>query len=156
MRPTLALYYATVTGNAESLARQAETRALNEDWLPRLQNLSELKPADLAGDRLALFIVSTWGDGEPPVDAADFWSDLAQSTPDLSGLHYAVLGLGDRDYAEFNAFARALDERLATLGAHRLHERIEADAYFDDTYAEWESRVFPLLAAHRAVDALAR
>lgn len=151
MSHPLAIYFATVTGNAESLARQAETRARHEGWLPRLQNLSEVQPADLAADTLALFIVSTWGDGEPPCDASDFWSDLAKTALTLPGLHYAVLGLGDRDYTEFNAFARQLDERLAALGARRLHERIEADAQFDDTYAEWEARVFPQLAAHRAM-----
>lgn len=153
MPALLAIYYATVTGNAESLARQAETRALSEGWLTRLQNLSDVKPAALAADSLALFIVSTWGDGEPPVDATDFWNDFAKLTPDLSGLRYAVLGLGDRDYSEFNAFARNLDDRLAALGARCVHERVEADVQFDDTYAEWESRIFPLLAAHR--DALA-
>jgi sulfite reductase (NADPH) flavoprotein alpha-component len=143
---TLPIYYATVTGNAETLARQAETRAQREGWLPRLENLSEVKPADLTSDSLALFIVSTWGDGEPPADATDFWYDLAKASLDLSGLRYAVLGLGDKDYQDFNAFARQLDERLAALGARRLHERIEADLAFDDTYAEWADRVFPLLA----------
>lgn len=145
MKPTLALYYGTVTGNAESLAQRAETRANAEGWLPRLQNLSEVKPADLAQDQLALFIVSTWGDGEPPADASDFWYDLEKAALNLSGLRYAILGLGDRDYQDFNAFARKLDERLAVLGAQRLHERIEADLQFEDTYTEWESRVFPLL-----------
>ena len=52
-------------------------------------------------------------------------------------------------YSDFNGFARKLDERLAALGAQRLHERIEAEVDFDDTYAEWEARVFPLLAAAR-------
>lgn len=150
MSRPLAIYFATMTGNAETLARQAETRARNEGWLPRLQNLSEVKPADLAADTLALFIVSTWGDGEPPGDACDFWSDLGKAALDLSGLRYAVLGLGDRDYAEFNAFARQLDERLACLGGQRLQEQIEADVQFDETYAEWETRLFPILAEQRS------
>lgn len=149
MKTTLALYYGTVTGNAESLAQRAETRANADGWLPRLQNMSELKPSDLGEDRLALFIVSTWGDGEPPADVSDFWYDLEKAAVDLSGLRYAVLGLGDRDYPDFNAFARKLDERLTALGAQRVHDRIEADLQFEDTYVEWESRVFPLLEAAR-------
>lgn len=146
MKTPIALYYATVTGNAESLARRAETRVTAEGWLAQLHNLSEVTPSDLGEDRIALFIVSTWGDGEPPADACDFWYDLEKATPDLSGLRYAVLGLGDKDYADFNAFARNLDERLSALGATRLHARIEADLDFDDTYAEWENRIVPLLA----------
>jgi len=150
MSTPLAIYYATVTGNAEGLALKAEARAKNEGWFAQLHNLSEVNPADLAADRLALFIVSTWGDGEPPDDANDFWYDLERAAFNLAGLRYAVLGLGDRDYQDFNAFARKLDERLAALGAQRLHERIEADLQFEDTYADWENRVFPLLGDARA------
>lgn len=146
MSNSLAIFYATVTGNAESLARRAHERALNEGWNARLVNLSEVKPADLAAETHALFIVSTWGDGEPPADACDFHYDLEKdSAPALPALRFAVLGLGDKDYQDFNAFARKLDERLTALGAQRLHERIEADLDFDDTYAEWEKRVFPLV-----------
>lgn len=144
---TLAIYYATETGNAESLARRAYERAQNRGLAARLHNLSEVKPADLADAGCALFIVSTWGDGEPPTDATDFHDELmADDAPSLPALRYAVLGLGDSSYTEFNAFARQLDTRLAELGALRLMERIEADLQFEDTYEEWERRVFPLLA----------
>lgn len=144
---TLAIYYATETGNAESLARRAYERAQNQGLSVRLHNLSEVKPADLADTDLALFIVSTWGDGEPPTDATDFHDELlADDAPALTALRYAVLGLGDSSYTEFNAFARKLDARLAELGAQRLMERIEADLQFEDTYEEWGRRVFPLLA----------
>lgn len=156
MKSTITLYFATMTGNAESLARRAEARATANGWLAQLHNLSEVKPADLFEDRLALFIVSTWGDGEPPADACDFWYDLEKARLDLSGLRFAVLGLGDRDYSDFNAFARQLDERLAGLGGTRLHARVEADIDFDDTYAEWESRVFDLIAATPVVPQPAR
>lgn len=143
---TLAIYYGTETGNAESLARRAYERAQNQGLSVRLHNLSEVKPADLADSVLALFIVSTWGDGEPPTDATDFHDELlADDAPSLPALRYAVLGLGDSSYTEFNAFARKLDTRLAELGALRLMERIEADVQFEETYEEWERRVFPLL-----------
>lgn len=64
----------------------------------------------------------------------------------LNALRHAMRGPGDSRYAEFNAFARKLDPRLAEVGALRLMERIEADLQFDETYEEWERRVFPLLA----------
>jgi sulfite reductase (NADPH) flavoprotein alpha-component len=148
MKTPLAIYYATVTGNAESLAQRAYDRALNEGWSARLLNLSEVKPADLAASPLALFVVSTWGDGEPPADACDFYYDLEKiSAPALPSLRFAILGLGDKDYADFNAFARKLDDRLTSLGARPLHERVEADLNFDDTYVEWEHRVFSLVNA---------
>lgn len=153
MKPTLALYYGTVTGNAESLAQRAETRALAEGWQPRLRNLADIKPPELVADRLALFVVSTWGDGEPPADVSDFWYDLEKAALDLRGLRYAVFGLGDHDYPDFNAFARKLDERLAALGAQRVSDRVEAGLQFEDPYAEWEGRIFSVLSPAAVADA---
>jgi sulfite reductase (NADPH) flavoprotein alpha-component len=143
-KPSLSIFYATETGNAESLAHQAHERAIAEGWSSAtVQNISALKPVDLAAHTLVLFVVSTWGD--PPSDATDFHYDLEKAQLDLSGLRYAVLGLGDRDYADFNGFARKLDERLSMLGASAVLARTEADLDFEDTYSKWADRIFPLI-----------
>lgn len=149
MPDTLHICFATMTGNAESLAGQAEVRAQAEGIDAVLHNLVDLQPADLTDLRLALFVVSTWGDGEPPDDATGFWYDLEKADLALPNLHYAVFGLGDKDYADFNGFGRQLDERLAALGATRLLDRFDADLDFDDTYPAWENRVFARLAVAR-------
>lgn len=142
--------FATMTGNAESLANRVHDRATADGIASTLVNLADTKPADLAGMGRALFIVSTWGDGEPPADACDFWYDLEKAALDLSGLRYAVFGLGDHDYQNYNAFARLLDERLAALGATRILDRAEADLDFDDAYAAWENQIVPALAGASA------
>ncbi len=149
MSTPLAIYYATETGNSQDLAERACQRARCDGWHAISDSLSGVRPDDLAEARLALFIVSTWGDGDPPCEAEDFWNDLEAAAPDLRALRYAVLGLGDSSYCDFNGFARKLDERLATLGAQRLHARIDADVDYEDAFAEWETRIFPLLAATR-------
>ena len=141
-----AFFYATETGNAETVAREAHARALAEGRsAATVANLCTLTPADLATLPLALFIVSTWGDGEPPSDATGFFYDLEKAPLDLSGLRYAVLGLGDRDYSDFCGFARKLDERLAALGAKPLVARAEADLDYEETCTDWIDRVLPLL-----------
>jgi sulfite reductase (NADPH) flavoprotein alpha-component len=145
-KPAPAFFYATETGNAETLARQAQERTVSAGHVASsVANISSLKPADLASLPLAVFIVSTWGDGEPPSDGCDFFYALEKAQLDLSGLRYAVLGLGDRDYSDFCGFARKLDERLAALGAKPLLERAEADLDYEDTYNDWVDRVLPLL-----------
>jgi sulfite reductase (NADPH) flavoprotein alpha-component len=68
----------------------------------------------------------------------------------LTALRYAIFGLGDRGYPEFNAFARQLDQQLASLGAVALAPRVEADVDYEDLYAEWESQLFARLAGLRA------
>jgi len=145
-KPSLTIYYATETGNAESLARQAHERAVAEGRADAVvANISTLKPTDLESSGLVIFVVSTWGDGEPPSDGCDFFYDLEKTALNLSSLRYAVLGLGDRDYSDFNGFARKLDERLTALGGKAILARAEADLDYEDTYNTWADAVFPLI-----------
>jgi sulfite reductase alpha subunit-like flavoprotein len=51
------------------------------------------------------------------------WRSLLRRSlsPDtLAATHYAVFGLGDSGYAEFNVVAKKVDRRLEQLGAKRL------------------------------------
>jgi sulfite reductase (NADPH) flavoprotein alpha-component len=57
--------------------------------------------------------------------------------PKLEGLRYAVLGLGDSSYPQFCAIGRALDERLAALGAERLLAAGEADVDLETVAQPW-------------------
>ncbi len=144
---SLHICFATMTGNAETLAGEAHERAVADGLDAELVNLIDIKADGLTAMHRALFVVSTWGDGDPPDDAEPFWQDLETAELDLSGLTYSVLGLGDKDYPDFNGFARKLDARLAALGARRLTERFEADLDFDPTFSAWTDAVFAQLAA---------
>lgn len=150
MDNSLFIYYATMTGNAEELAINAESRTRAAGWIPQLHNLSEASPQSITEAKRALFIVSTWGDGEPPDDAAPFFEELQDSSVNLSHLDFAILGLGDESYPDFNQFAKDLEQELKRLGANAFHPRIDADAYFDETYEFWIAEVLEALAIEKA------
>jgi sulfite reductase (NADPH) flavoprotein alpha-component len=157
----LAIHYATMTGNAEGLARQAYELALNTGLPATLHNLSETRPSDLAEmaarpGAIALFIVSTWGDGEPPADACDFHYDFQKQNVALHGLRHAVFGLGDLDYTNYNAFARELDARLLGLGSQALLPRCEADLDFDETFTLWLGQLMGALTHPSRLDPATR
>lgn len=142
----LAIYYASETGNAESVAYEIYERARAQGWPEAtLDSIAALTPEKLSNHRLAIFAVSTWGVGDPPSEATDFYYELESAEIDLSGLNYAVFGLGDSDYPDFNAFAGSLDTQLSSRGAHRLLERAEADVEFDELYEEWADKLFSIL-----------
>src|SRR6185312_395548 len=57
--------------------------------------------------------------------------------PSLQGLHYGLLALGDREFDDFCAFGRRLDDWLRGRGARPLFERVEVDAMAPADLARW-------------------
>ncbi|MES4887948.1 cytochrome P450 [Streptomyces sp. NPDC096012] len=94
-----------------------------------------------------------------PTDDATAFSAWLDGTPDLTGVTYAVLGVGDRNWtATYQQVPTRLDARLAELGATRLTERAAADASGDlaGTVREFTARLrTALLQEHGDPDATA-
>lgn len=134
------VYYGSQTGNARRLAESARDGLRAAGVAAELVNLAKVRARDLTKVGHALFVVSTQGDGEPAEDARDLYAALASDgAPRLAQLHYAVLGLGDSSYPQFNAAGRWLDERLHQLGASRLQDRLEGDLDYARHAPEWLS-----------------
>ncbi|MGW1050919.1 cytochrome P450 [Streptomyces sp. NPDC002521] len=88
----------------------------------------------LPSDRPVVITAASYN-GRPTDDAAAFaaWLD---GTSDLTGVTYAVLGVGDRNWAAtYQHVPTRIDARLAELGATRLTDRAAADASGDLTGA---------------------
>ena len=138
-RPLL-IAFASQTGAAEQLAWQT-AQALHGAALPlRVAALGTLTPADFAAASSVLFIASTCGEGDAPDGAAAFMRRFIDdaSAASLAGLHYGLLALGDREFANFCAFGRRLDDWLQQQGARTLFERIEVDAMAPPDLARWK------------------
>ncbi|MDO0916651.1 cytochrome P450 [Streptomyces sp. DT2A-34] len=105
-------------------------------------------------DRLAsangpVVIVAASYNGRPTDDAAEFVSWLEDLQPgSLDGVQYAVLGVGDRNWAAtYQRIPTLIDERLAAAGATPLVERGAADAAgdFAGTVDRWTGDLWSAL-----------
>jgi len=133
--------WASQTGTAEEFAGKVAAAI----GAPNLVNMNDLALADLAS-RDVLIVTSTFGDGGPPDNGADFWNRLnSPDAPTLTGVRYAVLGIGDRTYDSFCGHAKSVDTRFAALGAARLLERVQCEAYDDEPMSRWVDQVAALL-----------
>ncbi|MEM9852523.1 MAG: flavodoxin domain-containing protein, partial [Pseudomonadota bacterium] len=100
--PPLDILYGTQTGTAEILATEAADKARAKGYDPRVAEMDEVGPEQLATMENLLVVVSTYGEGEMPDNAHQFWDALTASTaPRLESLNYGVLALGDSSYEHF-------------------------------------------------------
>jgi sulfite reductase (NADPH) flavoprotein alpha-component len=134
----LSIIYGSQTGNArrqaEKLAAEAEAAGLRV----RLARADAYPLRELKDEKLLYVVVSTQGEGDPPEDAQALFEFLdSRRAPALPQLRYAVLGLGDSSYAQFNAAARRIDARLAALGGTALFGRGEADVDVETIATPW-------------------
>ncbi|HET7775551.1 MAG TPA: sulfite reductase subunit alpha [Azospira sp.] len=137
--------YASQSGYAEGLARQA-AEALGAAGLPvTLAPLGQVDAAILAGCEQALFLVSTCGEGDAPDNGALFERRLMAAAPEaapgLGHLHYGLLALGDREYAHFCAFGRRLSAWLEARGAQPLFSPVEADNGALAALESWQHQI---------------
>lgn len=140
----LDIIYGTQTGNAEAVAEDAATVARSKGFTPRVAEMDDVELSHLATMQNLIVIVSTYGEGEMPDNAHQFWEALSASTaPRLETLNYGVLALGDTSYDEFCQAGKLLDTRLEQLGARRLGPRVDCDVDFEDAAEAWIAATLP-------------
>ncbi len=144
----LLILFGSQTGTAESLAKRVAKESEQRGYAPRVLELNDYEKANLAAARKAIIVSSTWGEGDPPDNAVNFWSWLSADTaPRLEKLEFAVLGLGDKNYSEFCGASKKFDCRLEALGARRLLPRGECDVDYEAPAKAWTESLWQKLAA---------
>ncbi|MFV3379914.1 PepSY domain-containing protein [Pseudomonas sp. NY15354] len=139
--------FASQSGFAEQLAWQSAGQ-LQAAGLPvQVRPLAELGESDLQQARRALFVVSTFGDGEAPDSARTFERKVLGQPWALNHLNYAVLALGDRQYPHFCGFARRLQAWLGERGATRAFSPVEVDNADPAALQQWQQELAQLTGA---------
>lgn len=145
---SLTIAWGSQTGNSESLGKKLAKKLSAKGHLPVVKDMAYLSPADLTDIGHLLIITSTYGDGEPPDNAASLHSALhTDDIPGLSSLYYSVLALGDSNYPDFCKCGHDFDQRLAALGAKRLAPLVECDVDYDQPFATWIQQIEQSLTA---------
>lgn len=130
--------HASQTGFAMELADMTATSLRRVGVVVQRAALEHLDAARLQGIERVLFVVSTTGEGDPPDPALGFVRRVMSQTLALGHLHYAVLALGDREYAQFCAFGHRLDDWLRRQGASPLFDLVEVDNADDSALRHWQ------------------
>ena len=94
IKQRIPIVFASQSGNSQSLAEQFGDELEKSGFETPVFGAEEYENFDLTKEEFLLIISSTWGDGDPPDNAVDFWNHInSENHPRLEKLQYSVLGL---------------------------------------------------------------
>lgn len=147
---TIPIYFASMTGNSRDLAERTARKLKALGFEAEERDLANESAESLRGHSTVLFVISTWGDGEPPDDAVSYVERLQGDEPlGLEGMRFSVCALGDTGYEHFCGCGKTVDARLEHHGATRLAERADCDIDFEEPYDAWLTSVIAALDGQR-------
>lgn len=130
------------TGNAEGCAKKMAKELNGGRFETEVVDMGQYDSGRLAGEKNLLIITSTYGDGEPPDNAADLYEFIhSDKAPEMKGVRYSVLSLGDTEYPDFCKCGIDFDNRLEALGAERFYERVDCDVDYEEPFAAWRKGI---------------
>ncbi|KAJ9609380.1 hypothetical protein H2200_005707 [Cladophialophora chaetospira] len=146
------IFWGSQSGTAERfanhLAKEIQSRfgigALSAD----LSDYECDSIADLTDKQLALFVLSTYGEGDPSDNANSFWEWINKGTQQtLSKLQYAAFGLGNSNYKYYN---RVVDVTVANLNKNGAKQLLpagkadDAERSTDEDFLAWKDDLFSM------------
>ena len=125
MKP-INLVYGSVYGSAHYVMSQLQKTLEAAGHCTQL--LEQPQPQQLNTECLLIVVTSTTGNGELPTRLQPLLQQLEHSKKGLTGLHYALVALGDSSYTHFCGGGRKLAQALDACGAQALAPALEIDA----------------------------
>ncbi|KAI1168323.1 NADPH-cytochrome P450 reductase [Nemania serpens] len=155
------IFYGSQTGTAEDyasrLAKEGKSRFGLETMVVDLEEYDYDNLDAFPEDKVAVFVLATYGEGEPTDNAVDFYEFITSEDPSfsnsndpaLANLTYVAFGLGNNTYEHYNSMVRNVDKALTKLGAHRVGEAGEGDdgaGTMEEDFLAWKDPMWAALA----------
>ncbi|MCA0969232.1 bifunctional cytochrome P450/NADPH--P450 reductase [Halobacillus litoralis] len=140
----LHVLYGSDMGTAEGVARELADTASMHGIQTQVRALND-SVGNVPKEGAVLIVTSSYN-GKPPSNAGQFvqWLEEA-AAQDLEGVHYAVFGCGDHNWAStYQNVPRWIDEQLSRKGATRFASRGEGDvsADFEEQFDRWKKTMW--------------
>lgn len=150
----LTIIYGSESGNSEGLAADAGKKAKKLGFKPVVKDMFDTKIEDIQNTENLLVYLATWGEGDPPERAEEFYNSFMadENKADLSHLNFAVCALGDSSYVDFCEVGKKIDEKIESLGGNRVHNRVDCDVDFAEMAANWTNESFNGLLKENGID----
>ncbi|MEO5942917.1 MAG: flavodoxin domain-containing protein [Ferruginibacter sp.] len=133
----ITLAYGTETGNSKKLAIELAAKAKKKGVNAKLVSLDQYRLADLIKEEYFITVISTQGEGEPPIAAQKFYDHIHNNGFKIPAMKYAVLALGDTSYPMFCKTGEDVDNQLENMGAKRIAAMVKCDLDYEEPAEKW-------------------
>ncbi|RDW69543.1 NADPH--cytochrome P450 reductase [Coleophoma cylindrospora] len=155
------VFYGSQTGTAEDyasrLAKEGKSRFGLETMVADLEDYDFDNLDSLPEDKVAMFVLATYGEGEPTDNAVDFYEFITgedvsfanSSEPALGNLKYVAFGLGNNTYEHYNSMVRNVSAALQKLGGQLIGTAGEGDdgaGTMEEDFLAWKDPMWTALA----------
>jgi sulfite reductase (NADPH) flavoprotein alpha-component len=141
----ISLAFGTETGNAKKLAIHLAAVAKKKGVNAKLTDLSQYRFNDLSKEEYFFVVISTQGEGEPPIPAKKFYDHIHENQLSLPGLKFSVLALGDSSYPQFCKTGEDVDAQFDKFGAKRVVPLQRCDVDYEDEAEQWFEKVLTVI-----------
>ncbi len=112
-------------GSAEYVAEHLAEKLEDAGFSTEMLHGPELDALPLSGTWLV--VTSTHGAGDLPDNLQPLFDALEANKPDLSGVRFGAVGIGNREYDLFCGAIEKMERLLTACGAKRLGDRLDID-----------------------------
>ncbi|ERF71500.1 NADPH--cytochrome P450 reductase [Endocarpon pusillum Z07020] len=155
------VFYGSQTGTAEDyasrLAKEGSSRFGLKTMVADLEDYDYENLDEFPEDKIAFFVLATYGEGEPTDNAVEFYEFINGESPTFSkgeeekplgNLKYVTFGLGNNTYEHYNSMVRRVDAALRKLGADRIGAAGEGDdgaGTMEEDFLAWKEPMWEAL-----------
>ena len=142
--PELKIYFASQTGTAEKLAQQLVEEA-DELGIENaaVVDYNDFKEETWLSHKLVIVCVATHYEGDPTDNSRNFYKWLKKLIKDkeakpFTGMRFAIFGLGDTSYEQYNEMGNQFNTMFHQLGGERVFEMGVGNAETFSTETDFE------------------
>ena len=143
------ILYVSETGNSKKIAGDLALKIKSAGGKAKLKAMEQYRFVDLVKEKNLVLITSTHGEGEIPENGKAFYNYLIAEKPNLSGLKYAILALGDSNYPLFCEAGKIFDVEFKKLLAKEFAPKLDLDLDFEDFISDWQEQILQGLAGNK-------
>ncbi|MCJ1358661.1 MAG: NADPH-cytochrome P450 reductase [Icmadophila ericetorum] len=150
------VFYGSQTGTAEDyanrLAKEGSSRFGLKTMVADLEEYDYENLDTFPEDKVAMFVLATYGEGEPTDNAVEFYEFIINENVSftngasveekpLSNLKFVAFGLGNNTYEHYNSMVRRVNAALVKLGATRIGAAGEGDdgaGTMEEDFLSWK------------------